>query len=95
MRPQGEVWMAILSTLREQGPMPMRELAERSQVGYDATRRTVDNAVRAKALEIVGHEKVEHCKKWVAIYDVVEERESTGSSDGGLILLDGVMRGWR
>lgn len=74
-RPVGEVRQVIVSTLREHGPMAVRDLAQSTQVGYLAAARTVDNALRSGALQIVGHEKQAHCKKWVALYDVAEPAE--------------------
>ena len=67
-RPQGEIRQAIFDTLRAQGAMPQRDIAERTQVGLDACRSTIENAVRAGQLEIVGREKRLHCKQLVALY---------------------------
>jgi hypothetical protein len=75
MRPQGEIRSTIFSTLRVTGPLTQRDLAERAQVGYDATRYCVQNAVRAGVLQIVGREKRAHCDKWVALYDVPREQQ--------------------
>ena len=97
MRPTGEVRIVILDALRAQGAMPLHDLAERTHVGLDAARRTVDNAVRSGSLEIVGHEKREHCKKWVALYDVAERGGNADHQphDGGLMVLENFMNTWR
>jgi hypothetical protein len=60
----------IVAALEEGEPMSLRDLAHRCQVGLNATRRTLDHLVRAEVVEIVGHEKRAHCKKWVALYDL-------------------------
>lgn len=83
-----------MNTLRKQGAMPMCELAERSQVGYDACRQTVSNALRAERLAIVGHEKRPHAKQWVALYDVVEPAALT-EPQPCILLLDSIVRAWR
>lgn len=72
-RPVGEIRRAICTTLREQGAMPLCDLVRATQVGYRAARWSVQHALRSGGLAIVGHEKRAHCKKWVALYDVVEE----------------------
>ena len=96
MRPQGEIRTVILNTLREQGPMTMRDIAERTQVGYEACRKTLTRAVQSESLAIVGHEKREHCKKWVAIYDVNQsEDEITHVQDSGLVVLCTAIGSWR
>lgn len=72
-RPPGEVRQALLSTLREAGPLSTREAAQRAQIGLDAALRAMDNALRAGAVQVVGHAKRAHCKKWVALYEAVDD----------------------
>jgi predicted ArsR family transcriptional regulator len=72
-RPHGEIRTAILAALEAHGPMSLRDLAYKCLVGVDACRRTLENLVRAEVIEIVGREKRPHCKKWVALYDLVRK----------------------
>jgi HEAT repeat protein len=94
MRPAGEVRSVIADALRQVGPMTLRDIAERSQVGYDACRRTLDNMVRALAVHIVGYEKREHCDKWVALYDLVPDPETCSDATSGAVLLESAMALW-
>lgn len=98
MRPQGEIRAVIFDQIRQSGPAPLCDLVNRTQVGYEAARRTIDNCVRSGALEIVGHEKREHSKKWVALYDVVEDvqgQEIHNDPDSGLVVLSAALTSWR
>jgi predicted ArsR family transcriptional regulator len=74
-RPPGEIRTAIVVALEARGPMSLRDIAHRALIGVDATRRTLDHLVRAEVIEIVGREKRAHCKKWVALYDLVRKSE--------------------
>jgi predicted ArsR family transcriptional regulator len=74
-RPIGEVRKIIVAALEPGKPMSLRDLAHRCKVGVDAARRTLDHLVRAEVVEIVGHEKRAHCKKWVALYDLARQSE--------------------
>ncbi|MBN8749509.1 MAG: hypothetical protein J0I65_18610 [Variovorax sp.] len=72
MRPPGEVRQALLDaalalTTRERSPTLM-ELACKSQVGFLAARRTVDNMRRAGALVIVRTRAVDYRPRPVAEY---------------------------
>lgn len=93
-RPQGEIRQAIFDTLRAQGAMPQRDIAERTQVGLDACRSTIENAVRAGQLEIVGREKRPHCKQWVALYALAAE-PAAEATPPGILLLDAAIGAWR
>lgn len=95
-RPAGEVRQVIFDMLRQEGAMPLCELAQRTQVGYDACRQTISNGLRAERLAIVGHEKRPHAKQWVALYDVVEPAaEADTAPQPGIVLLDSFVRAWR
>lgn len=80
MRPAGEVRQALLQaaedlTTQERSPT-LLELAAKSQVGFMAARRTVDNMRRAGALAIVRTRKVDYRNRPVAEYSppaVLEE----------------------
>ena len=94
-RPAGEVRQAICSTLQQHGPLPMCEIAAHAQVGYDACRHAISNALRAERVEIVGQTKVAHAKQWVALYDVVAEtHDAPPAPQPGLVVLDAAMRRW-
>lgn len=72
MRPTGEVRQALLDaalalTTPERSPT-LLELAAKSQVGFMAARRTVDNMRRAGALVVVRTRKVEYRNRPVAEY---------------------------
>lgn len=98
MRPQGEIRSVIFDSIRNQGPAPLCDLVVRTQVGYVAARRTVDNCMRSGSLVIVGHEKREHSKKWVALYDVVDAGDQTAiqnDASSGLVVLSAAVAGWR
>jgi hypothetical protein len=97
MRPHGEVRLAIELAIRERGPMAVRDIAEVAQVGYDDTRWTLKRAVQSGSLQVVGREKRDHSKRWVALYDVVDASEvpSDMSHDGGLVVLGTALSTWR
>lgn len=52
-RPLGEVSLALLSAVRNGGPAPVRELAHRAAVGFDAARFKAKDLVRAGVLVAV------------------------------------------
>jgi hypothetical protein len=98
MRPPGELRVAFVTTIQQAGPMSLRDVAERSQVGYAAARYTMQEAVRSGVLEIVGHEKREHCAKWVALYDVprsVPSSDAFANADVGVVALGSALDRWR
>ena len=72
MRPAGEVRQALLDaahamTTPDQSPT-LLELATRSQVGFLAARRTIDNMRRAGVLVVVRTRKVDYRNRPVAEY---------------------------
>jgi hypothetical protein len=95
MRPPAELRLAVVEAIRQSGPLTLRDLTVRSQVGYDAARYTVQNAVRSGALQIVGHEKREHCDKWVALYDLPQEPAATEHIEVGFVVLGEALSQWR
>ena len=98
MRPVGEIRTAIYSTIRESGPLTLKDVATKSQVGLCAARKTISNAMRSGGLEIVDRVKVEHCKKRVAIYGIPSDCSEVGdmdTHDGGLMVLNGALNAWR
>ena len=93
-RPAGGVRQAICSTLLAHGPLPLCDIAAHAQVGYEACRHAISNALRAECVEIVGQTKVAHAKQWVALYDVVPEIAPTAVVQPGLVVLDAAVRRW-
>ncbi len=79
-RPPGDVRMAIIEAVGK-GPCTLLDIVQRSQVGYAAARYTVQHALRGGALQICGHEKRPHAKRWLAIYELVEPPELTIDGD--------------
>lgn len=95
MRPPGEIRKLITDTIKAKGePMPLCDIAAATQIGYGCCRRTLDNAVRAKVLEIVGHEKRPHCKQWVALYDVVQPGDLP-QAEAAVVELQAALSAWR
>ncbi len=97
MRAPGEVRTVLLGALREQGPLPLRDLAHMCQIGYDAARYTLQNATRAGVVEIVGNEKRPHSKKWVALYGLAPDpaESQTPTHDSPFMVLGDVLNRWR
>lgn len=91
----GEVRTALVDALRTHGPMPLCDLAARSQVGLDAASMTVKNAVRYGAMQIVGHKKMPHCTKWVAVYDLASEEAPDEDLSVGMLVLGNALSAWR
>lgn len=71
-RPSGALRVAVLGALRDGGPGTLRDICERSSVGYGAARYTVQDALRSGAVQICGHEKRPHAKRWLAVYELAE-----------------------
>ena len=72
MRPRGSfglVGMALIDAARVK-PGTLRELAHRSNVGYDAARDHVPKLARAGALRVVETKKVDYRNRLVHVYEV-------------------------
>jgi hypothetical protein len=93
-RPSGEVRQAICTTLQQHGPLPLCDIAARAQVGYEACRHAVSNALRAERLQIVGQTKVAHAKQWVALYDLVVGHEPIADEPQCVVPLEEAIRRW-
>lgn len=93
-RPAGEVRQAVVRTFAEHGALPLCDLAAASNVGSAACSYVVKNMMRAEQLEVVGHVKREHSKKWVALYSLAEVAPAD-VVDPGIVLLDDMLRAWR
>lgn len=98
MRPAGsygEVRAVLMQTLDTHGPLTIRAAAERSQVGLQAARATIANAVRSGAVRECGQAKPARGTKWEAIYEVAPEPEPDECRHGhGWIDLGRVVGGW-
>ena len=68
-RPMGEISQALLAAA-QQGPGTLRELAARSQVGWEAARHTLPNLSRAGALRVVDERHVAYRNRLVHVYDL-------------------------
>ena len=73
-RPPGALRVAVLEALRS-GPGTLLDIAERSKVGYSAVRYTVPDALRSGVVQICGHEKRPHAKRWLAVYELAQVEE--------------------
>lgn len=94
MRPQGDICLAVIEAVRA-GPCTLLDIVERSQVGYDAARYTVQNALRWGHLQICGHERRPHAKCWVRIYELTEQPEDAAVEvDGGSAVLGAALSSW-
>lgn len=95
MRPPGEIRKLITDTIKAKGEsMPLCDIAAKTQIGYGACRIAINNAVRAKVLQIVGHEKRPHCKQWVALYDLVPVGELP-QAEAAVVELQAALSTWR
>ena len=82
---------ALLSVLREAGPLCLSDAARRAQVDIDAA----ENAVRAGLLQVVRYEKQPQSRKWVALYDVATPTPTPERRDPhGWALLAGSLQRW-
>lgn len=96
MRPPGEVRGAIHAAFREHGPMALRDVVQYAQVSYVAARQTLSNGLRSEVLQVVGHEKREHCKKWVALYDLAPEPDGVEAhTEAPFVVLEAALSAWR
>lgn len=86
-RPTGELRAAVLAVLAV-GPCTLRDVAERSQVSYQATRTTLSNALRAAQVRICGHEKRAHAKRWCALYEIAPPANEDEAVMGGNALIN-------
>jgi hypothetical protein len=101
MRPPGEVRMALRAAAAV-GPSTLRELAQRSLVGYDAARDTVRNMSRAGELRVVDERHVAYRNRLVQVYELaapvavatsVASVEAEGSGPG-FCALEAVFTSW-
>lgn len=70
MRPPSEIHQALLEAAR-QGPGTLRELAQRSQVSWQAARETVPYLSRSGKLRVVGEKHVNYRNRLVQVYELV------------------------
>lgn len=77
MRPREETRIAVITAIRS-GPCTLLDAAQRSQVGYHAARYTIQNAMRSGEVQICGHERRAHAKRWLAIYEMTDAEPEEG-----------------
>ena len=98
MRPSGtygEVRAALMQAFEAEGPLTIRSAAERSQVGLQAARATIANAVRSGAVRECGSAKPARGTKWETIYEIAPEPEPDECRHGhGWVDLGRVVGGW-
>lgn len=95
-RPPGEIRQLMVSALRQQGPMALRDLAAVTQVGYTPALKTISRCVAAGVLVKAGQEKRAHSKNWVTLYDVAPEPEPQAEPrhGHGWVDLGRIVAGW-
>jgi len=97
MRPAGsygEVRAALMQQLQAE-PSTIRAAAQRSQVGLDAARRTIANAVRAGSVRECGQARPARGTRWEAIYELAPEPEPAEHRAGqGWVDLGRIVGGW-
>lgn len=95
-RPPGEIRQLMVSALRQQGPMALRDLAAHTQVGYTPALKTISRCVAAGVLVKAGQEKRAHSKNWVTLYDVAPEPEPQAEPrhGHGWVDLGRIVAGW-
>jgi predicted ArsR family transcriptional regulator len=82
MRPRGEIRQLLFEAVGL-SPGTSRDLAARTQVGYEHARRTLDNLCRAEDIVVVGEARVEGVRRPVPVYGrpAPGERSSEASSE--------------
>ena len=97
-RPAGEIRTLMVTALREQGPMALRDLAAVTQVGYTPALKTISRCVAAGVLVKAGQEQRAHSKNWVTLYDVAPEPDPATADDSrhghGWVDLGRCIAGW-
>ncbi len=88
MRPVGDIRAAVQAAL-EVGPATLLDIVERGNLGYDAARYAVQNALRAGVIQVCGQEKRPHAKRWLAVYELCESAAAPDTEQ-----LGGVMHSW-
>lgn len=71
MRPAGAVRQALADALKP-GPGTSRQVAQRACAGLEATRRTLDNMVRAGHARVLRQERVPGVRRPVPVYALAE-----------------------
>jgi hypothetical protein len=98
MRPAGtygEVRAALMKALETEGPLTIRDAAQRTQIGLQAARWAIADSVRRGAVRECGSAKPAKGTKWQTIYEVTPEPEPDESRAGhGWVDLGRVVGGW-
>lgn len=79
-RPAGVLRLAVLDALQS-GPCTLRDIALRGKLGYGAARYTVQDALRSGVVQICGKEKRPHAKRWLAVYELVEQTDQSAQPE--------------
>ena len=99
MRPAGkfgEVRAALMQSLDIHGPLTIRQAAQRSNVGLQAARTTMANAVRTGSVRECGQAKPARGTKWEAVYEPAPppEPDDECRHGHGWVDLGRVVGGW-
>ena len=70
-RPSGEIRAAVVTIITQHGAMCLRDLLAHVQTTPRAMSSALRNMIRDGVIEVAGHERRAHAKRWVAIYDLV------------------------
>jgi predicted ArsR family transcriptional regulator len=70
-RPSGEIRDAVVNIITQHGAMCLRDLLDHVQTTPRAMSSALRNMIRDGVIEVAGHERRAHAKRWVAIYDLV------------------------
>jgi hypothetical protein len=79
MRPRGEYRQILFGALAQPGTA--RALAERTQIGYEVTRRTLDNMCRSVEAVVIDEIRVEGVKRRVPLYGLPNEAEIDANTE--------------
>ena len=81
MRPRGtfgDIALALMNAAQQQ-PGTLRELAQRSQVGYGSARDTVRNLARSKVLRVVESRRVDYRNRLVHVDEEAPTIDGAGA----------------
>ncbi len=70
-RPAGEIRAAVVAVIAEHGALCLRDLLAHVQTTPRALSSALRNMIRDGVVEVAGHERRAHAKRWCAIYDLV------------------------
>ena len=95
MRPRGEIRQVLADALTrlvaERGAVTCRQLAEHTQVGYQAARDTIYNMRRAGVVQMVGKARDAGEMRWHGLYEPAGPDDYLPQPWGGIELLASAM----